>query len=87
MLKVVKRDGSVVAFDIKKIQAAMLKAFQSLNKDTNADIIELLSLRVTSLFDSKIQNQKIQVEDIQDCETNSIGIGLCRSRKSIYFIS
>ena len=48
MLKVVKRDGSVVAFDIKKIQAAMLKAFQSLNKDTNADIIELLSLRVTS---------------------------------------
>ena len=33
MLKVVKRDGSVVAFDIKKIQAAMLKAFQSLNKD------------------------------------------------------
>lgn len=74
MLKVVKRDGSVVAFDIKKIQAAMLKAFQSLNKDTNADIIELLSLRVTSLFDSKIQNQKIQVEDIQDCVEQTLSV-------------
>ena len=74
MLKVVKRDGSIVAFDIKKIQAAMLKAFQSLNKDTNADIIELLSLRVTSLFDSKIQNQKIQVEDIQDCVEQTLSV-------------
>ena len=67
MLKVIKRDGSIVEFDLKKIQGAMLKAFQSLDKACDPSIIELLSLRVSSQFDAHIKQNKIQVEDIQDC--------------------
>lgn len=67
MLKVIKRDGSIVEFDLKKIQGAMLKAFQSLDKACDPSIIELLSLRVSSQFDAHTKQNKIQVEDIQDC--------------------
>ena len=32
MYKVLKRDGSTMEFDISKISAAMIKAFEALNK-------------------------------------------------------
>lgn len=67
MIQVIKRDNSVVAFDIHKIEAAIQKAFASLNKETDDSIIELLSLRVTSEFSEQIKDGKIPVEQIQDC--------------------
>lgn len=67
MLKVIKRDGTIVDFNLRKISEAIIKAFRSLNKEYSQDIIELLSLRVSSQFSSKINDHKIQVEDIQDC--------------------
>ncbi len=67
MLKVIKRDSTVVDFNLNKIQEAIIKAFRSLNKDYTQDIIELLSLRVCSQFSSQIKDHTIQVEDIQDC--------------------
>ena len=66
MLNVKKRDGSVVEFDLKKIEAAIEKAFVSVNRFYTADIIELLALRVTANFKDKISDNTVSVEDIQD---------------------
>ena len=66
MLNVKKRDGSVVEFDLKKIEAAIEKAFVSVNRFYTPDIIELLALRVTANFKDKISDNTVSVEDIQD---------------------
>ncbi len=66
MYQVVKRDGAVVAFDIAKISAAIGKSFEALEKQCNKDILDLLALRVTADYASKIREEKIGVEAIQD---------------------
>ena len=66
MYQVVKRDGSVVEFSLKKIAAAVQKAFDACQRDYTPDVIDMLSLRVTADFEPKIVDHKIQVEDIQD---------------------
>ncbi|MCI7813914.1 MAG: ribonucleoside triphosphate reductase [Lachnospiraceae bacterium] len=66
MFKVIKRDGEIAEFDLKKIGAAIKKAFEAKEMNYTEDIIDLLSLRVTSDFQSKIQNDCIGVEAIQD---------------------
>ncbi len=66
MYQVVKRDGSVAEFDIAKISAAITKAFEAVNKEYHPSIIDLISLRVTSDFEDKVNAGQITVEDIQD---------------------
>lgn len=66
MLLVAKRDGETVEFQLDKITMAIKKAFKATGKSYTADIIELLSLRVTSDFQEKIKDSRISVEDIQD---------------------
>ncbi len=66
MLRVKKRTGNIVAFDITKIEKAIQDAFDTCKKEYSKDIIELLALRVTSNFESKVVNGIIGVEDIQD---------------------
>lgn len=66
MLSVKKRDGKIVEFDIHKIENAVAKAFEAVNKSYSKDIIELLALRVTADFNSKAVKNVISVEDIQD---------------------
>lgn len=66
MYSVVKRDGKEVGFDIKKITYAIEKAFSSINKEYDENVIDFIALKVTSDFASKVNNQKISVEDIQD---------------------
>lgn len=66
MLLVAKRDGETVEFQLDKITLAIKKAFKATGKSYTADIIELLSLRVTSDFQKKIKDSRISVEDIQD---------------------
>ena len=66
MINVIKRDGKVVDFDLSKISEAMKKAFKATEKEYNADILELLALRVTSDFQKKMREGLIGVEDIQD---------------------
>ena len=66
MYQVIKRDGKVVDFNISKISNAITKAFAALNKQYHPSVIELISLHVTSDFESKIENDKITVEQIQD---------------------
>ena len=66
MYRVVKRDGKAVDFDLKKISDAITKAFEACKKDYHPDVINLLALRVTSDFASKVKDEKISVEEIQD---------------------
>ena len=66
MIKVKKRDGNIVDFDITKIENAIAKAFESVNKNYSKDIIELLALKVTATFNDKIIDDVISVEEIQD---------------------
>lgn len=66
MYRVVKRDDKVVDFDLSKISAAITKAFEACNKEYVEDVINLISLRVTADFASKVKDEKIAVEDIQD---------------------
>jgi len=66
MYQVIKRDGKVADFNISKISAAITKAFEAQNKQYHPSIIDLLALKVTSDFESKIVDGKIAVEDVQD---------------------
>ncbi len=67
MIQVIKRDGEVSKFNLSKISSAITKAFEATNKNFTEDIINLLSLRVTAEFQVKVKEDKIHVEDIQDC--------------------
>ena len=66
MYNVVKRDGKIVDFNIKKISEAITQAFDACQKQFNQDVIDFLALKVTAEFEPKIENGKISVENIQD---------------------
>ena len=66
MISVVKRDGEIAEFSLNKITEAIKKAFRATGKEYNNEILELLSLRVTSDFQSKMDHGNISVEQIQD---------------------
>ena len=66
MYKVLKRDGVTVEFEINKIAAAMIKAFEALDKNYHPSVINMLALQVSADFEPKIHDGCIAVEDIQD---------------------
>ena len=66
MYTVLKRDGKIMDFDLKKIADAISLAFDAQEKEYNQDIIDFLALKVTANFAPKIKDHHIAVEDIQD---------------------
>ena len=66
MYTVIKRDGKISDFDLKKIANAISLAFDAQERDYNQDIIDFLALKVTAHFEPKIKEHHIAVEDIQD---------------------
>ncbi len=66
MYQVLKRDGVTVEFEISKISAAMIKAFEALSKNYHPSVINMLALQVSADFEPKIRDGCIAVEDIQD---------------------
>ena len=66
MYQVLKRDGKVIDFKIDKIKEAIKLAFEAQEKNYHPDVIDLLGLKVTADFESKIKEGLIAVEDIQD---------------------
>ncbi len=66
MYTVIKRDGKIVDFDIKRISEAITMAFDAQERNYNQDVIDFLALKVTSNFEPKIKDSHISVEDIQD---------------------
>ncbi len=73
MYQVVKRDGKTVAFDIQKISNAIKKAFDSIEKPFDDNVIDFISLKVTADFASKVAEDKVSVEDIQDSVEKVLG--------------
>ena len=72
MYKVRKRDGKIVAFDIKKISEAITKAFEAEDKNYDENIIDFLALKVTAEFESKVVDNIVNVEDIQDAVESTL---------------
>ncbi len=66
MYQVKKRDGKIADFNLQKISAAITKAFEAQELETHPDIIDMLALKVTADFMSKIKDGFVRVEDIQD---------------------
>ncbi len=66
MYKVRKRDGKIVSFEMEKISKAIIKAFEAEGECYDENIIDFLSLKVTAAFNSKVENNIVNVEDIQD---------------------
>ena len=66
MYQVLKRDGKVVEFNIEKIDAAITKAFEATGTNYTPGVIHFLSVMVTAEFQSKIHDDLIAVEDVQD---------------------
>ena len=66
MLSIKKRDGSLEDFKLEKVSKAIEKAFMAEHKFYNEDIINMLSLRVTAQMNSKVSNNVIDIEDVQD---------------------
>ncbi len=66
MYSVMKRDGKIVDFDLKKIANAITMAFEAQEVNFHPAVIDFLSLKVTADFEPKIKNNLIAVEDIQD---------------------
>lgn len=67
--KVQKRDGTLVDFNIKKIESAVEKAFKELHKNTDPTVIGLIAMRAVYRFDvlKSFANGYVTVEEIQDC--------------------
>ena len=66
MFQIIKRDGEKSDFNISKINDAIMKAFNACEKQYTNDMIDMLSLRVTADFQTKIKENTITIEDIQD---------------------
>ena len=66
MFQVKKRDGKLVEYDMSKISIAISKAFNAKGVNYTADILYMLTLRVSADFTKKIKNNLVNVEDIQD---------------------
>lgn len=65
-LYVKKRDDNITEFNLEKITSAIERAMEAEKMIITQDTLNLLGLRVTSDFQSKIHDRIIDVEDIQD---------------------
>ena len=54
MYTVLKRDGRIINFDIRKFADAIKMAFDAQERNYNQDIIDFLALKVTADFEPKI---------------------------------
>lgn len=66
ILSIQKRDGSIVPFEIGKIQSAIEKAFVATEMVYTGDILELLSLRAIAKCQPDIENGIVHLEKVQD---------------------
>ena len=64
MYRVLKRDGITVDFEISKISAAIIKAFEALNKNYHPSVINMLALQVSADFESKIKDGMIDRKSV-----------------------
>ena len=65
-MKIIKRDGTLVDFDLSRIKNAISKAFAGCNKECPEDVCELLALRSFADAETKAEDGSLSVEHIQD---------------------
>lgn len=81
IIKIKKRDGRTVTFNIEKIAGAIYKAAQSVGKDNYEEALELSGKVVDKLMEKHIDMPT--VEEIQDCvERVLIEEGMADTAKS-----
>ena len=73
MYSVVKRNGTVVDFNLNKIKNAIVSAFDACEREYHTDGIDFLVLKVMSDFEKKVHDGKVTVEDIQDSVESVLG--------------
>lgn len=67
MFNIKKRDGRLVEFDRNKIEKAILKAYKSLDREPDENIINEMACSVENLLLNKFPSNHIAtVEEIQD---------------------
>ncbi|MGB4985149.1 MAG: ATP cone domain-containing protein, partial [Erysipelotrichaceae bacterium] len=66
MYRVLKRDGTIVDFNLARIENAIRRAFEASNTVYNEDVIDFLALKVTADFSKEVKNSLVDVETIQD---------------------
>ena len=64
MFTVLKRDGKIVEFDVKKISDAISLAFDAQERNYTPNIIDFLALKVTADFEPKIKDGHVTVEEV-----------------------
>lgn len=65
-MKVIKRNGKTDDFQVVKVKKAIEKAFRATETSFSEDMLDILSLRVTADFQSKVAHGKIDIEEIQN---------------------
>lgn len=66
MLDIIKRDGTITEFQLNRISDAIVKAFNATQMQFTGEIIDMIALRVTADFQSKVTDGKVHIEDVQD---------------------
>ena len=87
MFQVEKRDGTIAEFQMKKITDAIGKAFGAKDMQFSDDMLQMLALRVTADFQSKIKGGKISVESIRQRGKRADPVRLRRGGKGIHSVS
>ncbi len=67
-MKVQKRNGQIVAFDICKIENAISKAFESQSTTYDANVVE----HIKQVIQTSYPEGPVEVEAIQDCVENAL---------------
>lgn len=66
MFRVIKRNGESSDFILTKISDAIVRAFLEADMQYNYDQADLLALRVTADFQSRVEDDGIHADEIQD---------------------
>ena len=59
MYQVIKRDGKIAEFDLSKINVAITRAFEAKEVNYNPNIIDFLTLKVTSFIVNSVKKSEI----------------------------
>lgn len=66
MYQIKKRSGELELFELSKIKSAIKRTFDSCNRNYQESIIETISLKAVADAETKIKDNVLNVEDIQD---------------------
>ena len=66
MYQIKKRSGELELFELSKIKSAIKRTFDSCNRNYQESIIETISIKSVADAETKIKDNVLNVEDIQD---------------------